>query len=221
MKKRVKAKTADTIHTVTDIRYAQNFSPNAYSDILSENKGRYRLKGKPDSKDPMMLRVKNIHYRDQMFIDNMQSTYNGFSSDMRDSYRIWQEQSFAESKASREAQNAAFWQGVAGAVVLAASVAAASNADSYDSSYYSGVAGAGVAGALFAESFKNSEEAKIHRDSLNEIAASMDSSLSPSVIEMEDRTITLTGTAEEQSKQWKAILKKIYEAETDQTKDII
>ena len=50
---------------------------------------------------------------------------------------------------------------------------------------------------------------------------SMDSSLSPSVIEMEDRTVTLTGTAEEQAKQWREILKKIYKAETEQTRDII
>ena len=36
---------------------------------------------------------------------------------------------FAESKLAREAQNAAFWQGAVGAVVLAASVVA-SSADS-------------------------------------------------------------------------------------------
>lgn len=221
IKKRVKSNTADTINIVTDIRYAQNFSPTAFSDILTENRGKYRLQGKPDSDDPMMKRIKNIQYRDQMFIDNMQVTYNGFSSDMQSSYKIWQEQSFAESRAARQAQSAAFWQGVAGAVVLAASAEAASSADSYDSSYYSGIAGVGVAGALFQESFKNSEEAKIHRDSLNEIASSMDSSLSPSVIEMEDRTVTLTGTAEGQAKQWREILKKIYIAETEQTRDTI
>ena len=219
--RRINAKNADTIQTVTDIRFAQNFAPDAYSDILSERRGKYTLKGKPDSSDPMIKRIKNIQYRDQMFIDNMQASYNGFSSDMQASYRIWQQQSFAESKAAREAQSAAFWQGVAGAVVLAASVAAASSADSYDSSYYSGIAGTAVAGALFAESFQSSEEAKVHRDALNEIAESIDGNLSPSVIEMEDTTVTLTGTAKEQSDQWRRILKKIYDAENENSVDLI
>jgi len=219
--KRIKSNNADSIQTITDIRFAQNFAPDAFSDILSERRGVYTLKGKPDSADPMINRIKNIQYRDQMFIDNMQASYDGFSSDMQSSYRIWQQQSFAESKAAREAQNAAFWQGVAGAVVLAASVAAASSADSYDSSYYSGIAGTAVAGALFSESFQNSDEAKIHRDALNEIAESIDGNLSPSVIEMEDTTVTLTGTAKEQSDQWRKILKKIYAAENENSVDVI
>lgn len=221
MDRRINSKNADTIHTVTDLRFAQNFAPDAFSDILSERRGKYSLKGKPDSADPMITRIKNIQFRDQMFIDNMQVSYDGFSSDMKSSYRIWQEQSFAESKAAREAQNAAFWQGVAGAVVLAASVAAASSADSYDSSYYGGYAGAAVAGALFAESFQSSDEAKVHRDALNEIAESIDGNLSPSVIEMEDTTVTLTGTAKEQSDQWRSILKKIYDAENENSVDLI
>ena len=219
--RRIKSKNADTIQTVTDIRFAQNFAPDAFSDILSERRGIYTLNGKPDSTDPMIKRIKNIQYRDQMFIDNMQDSYDGFSSDMQSSYRIWQQQSFAESRAAREAQSAAFWQGVAGAVVLAASVAAASSADSYDSSYYSGLAGTAVAGALFSESFQSSDEARIHREALNEIAESIDGNLSPNVIEMEDTTVTLTGTAKEQSDQWRQILKKIYEAENEISVDLI
>ena len=99
--RRIKSKNADTIQTVTDIRFAQNFAPDAFSDILSERRGIYTLNGKPDSTDPMIKRIKNIQYRDQMFIDNMQDSYDGFSSDMQSSYRIWQQQSFAESRAAR------------------------------------------------------------------------------------------------------------------------
>jgi predicted small secreted protein len=106
MKKRVKAKNADIINTVTDVRYAQNFSPDAFTDILKRNRDTYRLNGKPDASDPMMGRIKNIQYRDQMFVDNLQTHYDGFSSEMTPSYKIWQEQSFAESKAAREARRA-------------------------------------------------------------------------------------------------------------------
>ena len=221
MKRNIKPEKADTINTVTEIRYAQNYSPAAFSDILSKRNNLYKLNGKPDKDDPMMKRVQSIKYRDQMFIDNMQTHYDGFSSNMTSSYKVWQEQSFAESKAAREAASAAFWQGVAGAVIVAATVAAAGDCDSAACARNTGAVGGAVAGAFFNESFQNSKEAKVHRDALNEIASSLDSTLSPSVIEMEDRTVTLTGTITEQSNQWRAVLLEIFQAETQVTKPLL
>ena len=221
MKRNIKSKKADTINTVTEIRYAQNYSPTAFSDILSKRNNLYKLNGKPDKDDPMMKRVQSVKYRDQMFIDNMQTHYDGFSSNMTSSYKVWQEQSFAESKAAREAASAAFWQGVAGAVIVAATVAAAGDCDSSACARNTGAVGGAVAGSFFNESFQSSKEAKVHRDALNEIASSLDSTLSPSVIEMEDRTVTLTGTITEQSNQWRAVLQEIYQAETESTKPLL
>ena len=220
MKRNIKSKKADIIHTVTDLRYAQNFSPDAFSDVLIKRNNTYRLNGKPDSADPMMQRVQNIKYRDQMFIDNMQTHYDGFSSKMTSSYRVWQEQSSAEAKAAREAASAAFWQGVGAVLVVAATAAAAADCDSDACARNTGILGGTVAGSFIRDSFKSSKEAKIHRDTLNEIASSLDGSLSPSVIEMEDTTVTLTGSTNEQFDQWREILKKIYNAETSVTKDI-
>lgn len=221
MRRNVKSRRSDTINTVTDIRYAQNYSPAAFSDILSKRNNTYRLNGKPDANDPMMKRVENIKYRDQMFIDNMQTHYDGFASNMTSSYKVWQEQSFAESKAAREAKSAAFWQGVAGAVVLAATVAAAGDCDSSACVENTAILGGAVGGTFIAESFQSSKEAKVHRDALNEIASSLDGTLSPSVIEMEDRTVTLSGTIKEQSSQWRAVLQEIYQAETEKTKPLL
>jgi hypothetical protein len=221
MRRSVKSKKADTINTVTEIRYAQNYSPGAFSDILSKRKNSYKLNGKPDADDPMMKRVENIKFRDQMFIDNMQTHYDGFASNMTPSYKIWQEQSFAESKAAREAASAAFWQGVAGAVVLAATVAAAADCDSSACVDNTAIVGGAVGGTFIAKSFQSSKEAKVHRDALNEIASSLDGTLSPSVIEMEDRTVTLTGTIKEQSDQWRAVLQEIYKTQTQETKPLL
>ena len=83
-----------------------------------------------------------------MFIDNMQATYDGFSSDMQSSYRIWQQQSFAESKAAREAQSAAFWQGVAGAVVSTLFTSFISFIASFIFSIVFGVSGGCVTGGV-------------------------------------------------------------------------
>ena len=221
LSRNIKPKRADIINTVTEIRFAQNYSPAAFSDILSKRNNIYKLNGKPDQDDPMMKRIQGIKYRDQMFIDNMQTHYDGFASNMTSSYKVWQEQSFSEAKAAREAASAAFWQGVAGAVVLAATVAAAGDCDSSACAENTAIIGGAVGGSIIAESFQSSKEAKVHRDALNEIASSLDGTLSPSVIEMEDRTVTLTGTIKEQSQQWRSVLKEIFEAETKQVDPLL
>ena len=47
-------------------------------------------------------------------------------------------------------------------------------------------------------------------ESLSEIGRSLNIQLAPKVIEMEDRTIELTGTASEQYTSWRAYLREIY-----------
>ena len=72
----------------------------------------------------------------------------------------------------------------------------------------------GVAGAsLLQESFQTSKEAKVHRDALEELGQSIDLELAPQVIEFEEQTVELQGTASQQFAQWRRFLKRIYEQE--------
>ena len=54
----------------------------------------------------------------------------------------------------------------------------------------------------------------MHIAALQEIGESMNSEVAPKVIELEDRSIMLTGTVEEQYEQWQDILMEIYRTET-------
>ena len=100
----------------------------------------------------------------------------------------------------------------------AAVVAAIAGAQSGDSSGQAlgtlGAIGGGVAGtSLLQDSFKKSAEAKVHRDAIEELGRSLDVEMSSKVIELNEDTIELTGTAEEQFSQWRSFLKRIYEKE--------
>lgn len=218
--RRLKASNLEDIHTVTSLRFAQNFSPQAFSDILKERQGRYTIIGEPDLNDPMLARTRNVQYRDQMFIDSMQTHYDSFSSEMKTNYSIWQQEAYLESKAAEEAKKQARWSAVGSALMAIATVAAAADCDSANCVRNIGSVGGAAAGALAGQSAKKRQEAKVHLSQLNEIGKSLDQNLSPSVIEMEDTTVTLTGTANEQFNQWRDILKRIYEAETMPTKSI-
>ena len=53
----------------------------------------------------------------------------------------------------------------------------------------------------------------MHVEALAELGQSLEAELEPQVIDLEDRTITLTGNVESQYQQWRDVLQKIYRAE--------
>jgi hypothetical protein len=200
------------ITTVTDIRFAQNLSPDAFSDSLSVRRGRVELERVPAENDPMMRRVAAVRYRDQMFVDTLQDQYDVFAEDMSESYRYWQSQSSAELERARKARSKASAKFLGGLLLIAGAIAADS-----DNSVIGDVAavGAGVAGgALLVSGWKDSQEARVHTDVIDELANSLDGELAPKVVELEDQTVMLSGTMEEQMQQWRQVLAEIWEAET-------
>ena len=54
-------------------------------------------------------------------------------------------------------------------------------------------------------------------EALQELGDSLEASIAPQIIELEDRTVTLTGSVENQYKQWREILHGIYEVDVDTT----
>jgi len=66
---------------------------------------------------------------------------------------------------------------------------------------------------LIEKSFQTSEEAKVHREALNELGQSLNVELEPKVVEFDQKTVELTGTAKEQFAQWRTFLQQVYAAE--------
>jgi len=212
-------KELEDLHYMADLRFGANFSEKAFMQYMEEKRGRFSLVSKPSDNDPMLKRVKAIRVRDQLFIDNLQDNYTSFSEQMNESYLMWQEQSLFEIQAEREARRKSVGQAIGGILLLGLAVLSGVSGSRSDSTGGSsaGATGAilgGLAGAsLLSNSFKTSEEAKVHRDSLNELGQSIDIDLSPQVIAFEKQTVELTGDAKEQFTQWREFLQKIYSEE--------
>jgi hypothetical protein len=101
---------------------------------------------------------------------------------------------------------------IAAAVFVPDSCSGGSNCDRIaDAARYGGVAG-GVAAVI--SGYKKREEAKIHTESLKEISGSFQSEAAPLVVDVEGRTLRLTGTAEEQYAEWRRLLHELYKEET-------
>ena len=219
------------IKKVSDIRFAASYLDGKFKKYLSfEDTGLLGIGGKayklimlPSNTDPMYRRVQAIKVRDQLFVDNLQSHYNDFSKQMNVSYLEWQEQSHLEVLAMEEAKSKATGNAIVGVLLLGLAVAAAGAGGSSQDKDYSltkdvattaGAIGAGVAGvAMLENSFKKNKEAKIHAEELDELGQSIDISLSPQVVEFEEKKEKLTGDAKEQFTKWRLFLKEIYALE--------
>ena len=60
---------------------------------------------------------------------------------------------------------------------------------------------------------ENRAEAQIHVEALDEIGQSLEAEITPSVIELEDRTVMISGSVEDQYAQWREVLAEIYRNE--------
>jgi hypothetical protein len=80
-----------------------------------------------------------------------------------------------------------------------------------DAARTAGAAG-GVAAVL--SGIKKYSDAKVAAQEVNELATSFQNEVAPQVIELEGRTLRLTGTAEEQYREWRRLLSEIYREET-------
>ena len=209
----------EDLHYLADLRFGANFSENTFRQYMEMNGGTFSLVSKPSDEDPMLQRVRAIRVRDQLFIDGLQDNYASFSEQMNESYLMWQEQSLFETQAERAASRKSIGQAVGGVLLIGLAVlsAVAGSRSNSSGSSAAGATGAiigGMAGAsLMSNSFKTSDEAKVHRDSLNELGQSVDMALAPQVIAFEKESVELTGDAKEQFTQWRAFLQKIYAEE--------
>jgi len=210
--KKLKTKYITQLNGIEEMRFAESFSPDYFSGYISSRYKATKLIGFPADNDPMLQRVRSLRVRDQMFIDNIQVDYDDFSQTMNADYSTWQKQAFYESKAAREAKSAANAQMFVGILAVAAGASAASNSNSRGG-YDRGLALATVGVASIASGVQKSKDSKAHMESLSEIGRSLNIQLAPKVIEMEDRTIELTGTASEQYTSWRRYLREIYLSE--------
>jgi hypothetical protein len=200
------------IRQVAEMRFARDFANGAFADYLQEDEaGHISLRRLPAEDDPMLNRIRGLRQRHYVFVDTLQGHYTGFSEEMYDPYQEWRKASYEETVALRELESEAQREMIAGgAAIIAGIVAQTSGSRTTRSAGAVGVIGGG---ALLKSGLEKRAESKIHSLALEELGQSLDAEITPRVIELEDRTVQLTGSVEDQYGQWRELLADIYAAE--------
>lgn len=202
-----------TIRTVSELQFAADFAPEVFGEYLRTNEdGVTEVVRLPAENDPMMQRMRAIRERDHLFVDTMQDYYATYARQMRTPYDAWREQSYHETMALEEAERSARRRFIAGAAAIVGGLAAATSNNAAVRT--GGIVGVGGGAYMVRSGFERSSEAEMHLAALQEMGQSLESEVAPRLIELENRTIRLTGTVEEQYEQWRDILVEMYETET-------
>ena len=193
--------------------FAKRFSPDVFDDYLEQGRdGVYRIISLPADNDPVLNRIRDIRERDFMFIDTVQDYYATYVRQMRLPYDSWREQSYNETITLRELEASAKRRFIAGAAAVVGGLAAATQGSNY-ATQTGGAFGVGAGAYLIRSGFDKQAEARMHMESLEELGQSLEDEVAPQVINLDDRTITLTGSVEEQYEQWREVLAELYAVE--------
>ena len=215
-KRSLSSSEAKNIRTVSQVRFAGEFSPEAFGDYVHRNRrnGTYELQRLPASGDPQFERTLLVRDREHLFIETLNEHYVDFYQESRDSYDGWREFAREESIAIRELQSSARWRTTLGAATILASVVyGATNDGSFnervlrDALMYVGV-------DMIRTGRMRRQEKQLHTASLEELSASFDDEVKPMVVEIEGTQHRFTGTADIQYEEWRELLRELYISET-------
>lgn len=215
---RLTAVERESIRRVANIKFAADLAPDAMAGMTAVDKsGITQVVRLPAEGDPTLNRIERIRERDTAVVDTVNDYYASFADSMDDSYDSWRQTSFSELEKEMRARSAARTRTVLGAAALIAAIFAPNSCSTYDSCRINNAARtAGTMGGIAAvlSGIKKYADARTHADALKELTLSFQSEVAPQVVEVEGHTLRLTGTAEDQYREWRKLLKQLYLEET-------
>lgn len=174
------------LNLVTDMLYARDLSPDTFAGSLREDEtGRLIIDSLPAADDPMMTRVADMKYRHHLFIDTVDEYYQTLYEDIQPAYVLWRRYSIDQITEVETSRQEA-------------------NRSDYGSS----------SGFLsLSQRYDRFKWSKIFEREFSDLAAGFNNELAPAFLELNSQVHGLTGTMEQQYREWRGILRRLFELE--------
>jgi hypothetical protein len=204
------------VRRVTQLEFAKDLAPQAMDGYLDhDQRGLVKVTRLPAADDPISIRIDRIRERDSGVVDTVNGYYANFADQMSDSYGQWRRASFEEIEKEQRTLNQARTRTYLGAAAVVASVFVPQQCGVYDYNCRRVEGAVRTAGAIggaasILSGLKKYSDAKTHAQALKELSESFQNEVAPQVVDVEGRTLKLTGTAEEQYREWRKLLHEIY-----------
>jgi hypothetical protein len=144
-----------------------------------------------------------------LFIDTLDEYYANFYRQVYPVYHNWRKATYNDAIEYKELRAKSKQKIISGTAAILASVGSiyASDNGYVDAS---GVAGVGAGATLIISGIRTRQEAEQLADKLREVGSAAEAELVPTTIDLENQTVRLSGSVEEQYEQLRDILKRLY-----------
>jgi hypothetical protein len=208
------------LRQIAELRFASDLDSASFSGYVQQTgTGRWSVTRLPAVDDPALQRIRAIRERDAGVIDTLDGYNQEFSDKLFESYGAFRRTSREAIERADKARNQAITRTALGAAAVLGSIFVGSNCSAGDYNCRridDAVRTAGVIGGTAAvmSGIKKFSDAKIAAQEVRELADSFEAEVAGQVVEVEGRSLKLTGTAEEQYREWRRLLAAIYREET-------
>lgn len=207
------------IRQIAELRFAEDLDPRRFKGYLQRDAGgQLRIARLPAADDPALARIARIRERDAAVIDTVDGFSGDFAEQLFDPYGGWRRTSREAIEKEERTRNQALTRTALGAAAVLASIfvpgSCASgdyNCQRIDSALRTTASMGGVAAVL--SGIQKYSDAKVAAQEVKELADSFGTEAAGQTVEVEGRTLKLTGTAEEQYREWRRLLAAIYQEE--------
>ena len=202
------------IRTMAEMRFARHFSPEAFNThLVTDENGVFKLVRLANENDPTLARVRKIRDREYLFVDTLDEYYSHFVSEMEHPYDQWRKNSYEDALALQRQRKRSKVRFISGTAMLATGVVMQrSSSSTTEIAGYSSVIGGAteLVGAIKAHAKRG-----VHSSALRELGISTAGEISPHTLELENSSLSLQGTLEEQYTKLRSILRRLYYEDLD------
>ncbi len=198
------------IRTTAEMKFAREFSQEAFAEHVRETEaGDYEIARLPSEDDPMLARVRKVREREYLFIDTLDQYYSNFHRQMYPAYQDWRRASYEQAIAYNELRAQSRSRAIGGTIAIIGGVASIyESSDAYVDA--SGVVGVIAGASLITSAVHKRHEAEQQADRLREVGSAAEAELVPTTIELENQTVRLQGTVDQQYAELRRVLKRAY-----------
>ena len=197
------------IRATAEMKFARDFAPDAFATYLAEPEpGVFALNRLPAEDDPMLGRVRKVREREYLFIDTLDGYFEQFHTRMRPTYQSWRQATYTEAIAFRKERDKARRQAWAGAAGIAAGALAQTSG--HKRTRWGGAVSVIGGAQLVRKAVTGHARAGVHAEALRELGVSAEAEIAPHTIELENRTLRLQGTVDDQYEELRRILQQVY-----------
>jgi len=203
-------KEIQNIRATAELKFARAFSPDAFSQHIDFNEsGQYIINRLPAENDPQLARVRQVREREYLFIDTLDEYYANFHRQVYPVYHNWRKATYNEAIEYKDLRKKSKQRIIGGTAAILAGVG---GIYSSDNAYIdaSGVASVGAGAGLIISGIRKRQEAEQFADRLREVGSAAEAELVPTTLDLENRTVRLSGNVDEQYNQLRGILKRLY-----------